>query len=319
MRRVLIYGAGEAGVMVLEEILKRPEEKIGVFGFVDDDPVKIGTRVRGVKVLGGKHTLVGWIRNFDINEIIIAMPSIEKRAIREVVKVCKSEKVKLLIVPSTREIIEGTVRFDQIKSLDLADLLDREEVRVDAGLIRASVEGKRVLVTGAAGSIGSVLVAELLRYRPATVIALDISENGLFYLMNRMKGAATRRSSRASPMSRKGGFWKRFSHLTFHTSYFMPPHTSMSLSWRAISVSPSSTTWWGAETCSSFRKRPGCKGLWPYPPTRPCTRYRSWVKRNEYANSWSGLSRRGVSRPAASVSETCSAATGASSPCFRSR
>jgi FlaA1/EpsC-like NDP-sugar epimerase len=199
MRRVLIYGAGEAGGMVLEEILKRPEEKIGVFGFVDDDPAKIGKRVRGVKVLGGKHTLVGWIRNFDINEIIIAMPSIEKRAIREVVKVCKSEKVKLLVVPSTREIIEGTVRFDQIKSLDLADLLDREEVRVDAGLIRASVEGKRVLVTGAAGSIGSVLVAELLRYRPATVLALDISENGLFYLMNRMKGAVERVDTKLIP------------------------------------------------------------------------------------------------------------------------
>jgi FlaA1/EpsC-like NDP-sugar epimerase len=199
MRRVLIYGAGEAGIMVLEEILKRPEEKIGVFGFVDDDPAKIGRRVQGVKVLGGKRDLVGWIRNFDINEVIIAMPSIQKRAIRDVVKVCMSEKVKLLVVPSTREIIEGAVRFDQIKSLDLADLLDREEVRVDAERICASVEGKRVLVTGAAGSIGSVLVAELLRYRPATVLALDISENGLFYLMNRMKGAVERGDSKLIP------------------------------------------------------------------------------------------------------------------------
>ena len=181
-RRVLIYGAGEAGAMVVEEITKHPEEQIAVFGFIDDDPQKRGTRVRGVKVFGARQTLVGCIRNFDINEMIIAMPSIGKPVIRDIVKVCMAEKVKLLIVPSTREILEGTVRFDQIKSLDLADLLDREEVRIDDARIRSSIEGKRVLVTGAAGSIGSVLVHKILTYEPSVVIALDINENGLFYL-----------------------------------------------------------------------------------------------------------------------------------------
>jgi FlaA1/EpsC-like NDP-sugar epimerase len=199
MRRVLIYGAGEAGIMVLEEILKHPEEQMMVFGFVDDDPSKNGKRFHGVKVLGGKHSLVGRIRDLDINEVIVAMPSIGMGAVRDVVKVCKSEKVKLLVVPSTREIIEGAVRFDQIKSLDLADLLDREEVKIDTERIRASVEGERVLVTGAAGSIGSALVAELLRYHPATVVALDLSENGLFYLTHRMKGSVERGGTKLVP------------------------------------------------------------------------------------------------------------------------
>ncbi len=187
MRKVLIYGAGEAGVMVLNEIKKHPEENIEVFGFFDDDKNKIGKNIHDLKVMGGKLLLKKKIRELRINEVIIAMPSISKKVIKEIVKICKSEKIKLLIVPSTMEIIEGTVRFDQIKTLDLADLLDRDEIKIQSDAIKNYIEGRKILVTGAAGSIGSELVKDLIQYEPHTIIALDINENGLFYLSQKLK------------------------------------------------------------------------------------------------------------------------------------
>jgi FlaA1/EpsC-like NDP-sugar epimerase len=182
MRRVLIYGAGEAGEMVLGEVNKRPEENIRVLGFLDDNPSKHCTSIRGISILGGKSVLGAKIRELSINEVIIAMPSIEKNIIRDIVRICMSEKVKLLIVPSTREIIDGSVSFDQLKRIDLSDLLEREEVDVQSDKVQEYIEGRNVLVTGAAGSIGSQLVYKLLRFRPRQLVALDINENGLFYL-----------------------------------------------------------------------------------------------------------------------------------------
>jgi FlaA1/EpsC-like NDP-sugar epimerase len=183
MRRVLIFGAGEAGEMVLHEIRRRPEENIEVLGFMDDDPAKRAASVVAVPVLGGRQHLSPVIRELDINEVIIAMPSIEKQIVREIVRTCRREKVKLLIVPSTREIIEGSVRFEQIKSIHPADLLDREEVIIESERIRQYLRGRRVLVTGAAGSIGTELVHKLLSCAPRSIILLDINENGLFYLL----------------------------------------------------------------------------------------------------------------------------------------
>jgi FlaA1/EpsC-like NDP-sugar epimerase len=193
MRNVLIYGAGEAGTIVFNEINKHPEERIRVFGFIDDDKNKIGKSIKNVQVLGGKSDLKKLIKKLDIDEVIIAMPSIAKNVIKEIVKTCKSEKVKLLIVPSTMEIIEGTVRFDQIKTLDLADLLDRDEVRIHSESIKECIEGRKVMVTGAAGSIGNVLVRELINFNPISIIALDINENGLFYLTRDVKNRISNR------------------------------------------------------------------------------------------------------------------------------
>jgi len=187
MRNVLIYGCGDAGKMVLGEIQKHPEANIRVLGWLDDDKKKIGTIIMDFKVFGGKSRLKPLIKDLEINEIIIAMPSIPKIVIKDIVKLCRREKIKLLIVPSTMEIIEGNVHFDQIKNLDLSDLLDREEIIIDSGSIREYIEGKKILVTGAAGSIGSELVKQILSYNPKSIILLDIYENGLFYLLKSIR------------------------------------------------------------------------------------------------------------------------------------
>jgi FlaA1/EpsC-like NDP-sugar epimerase len=187
MRKVLIYGAGEAGAMVLDEIKKRPVENISVLGFIDDDTTKSGICIGGARVLGGYPVLQETIRERRVNEVIIAMPSIEKQVIKRIVRVCRSEKVKLLIVPSTREIIEGTVRFHQLKEVDPSDLLVREEVEIEEDRIGRDIESKTILITGAAGSIGSVLVKKVLRFNPYRVIALDNNENALFYLLRELE------------------------------------------------------------------------------------------------------------------------------------
>jgi FlaA1/EpsC-like NDP-sugar epimerase len=187
MRRVLIYGAGEAGEMVRDEIMSRPEENIQVLGFIDDNPDKRGKCFGGVGVLGGRERLGTLIGELEINEVILAMPSIAKSTIREIVRTCKREKVKLLIVPSTREIIEGSVKYRQIRNIDPSDLLDREELPLQLDTIRQYLRGRTILVTGAAGSIGAELVHKLMLHEPGKLVLLDINENGLFYLLQSLK------------------------------------------------------------------------------------------------------------------------------------
>ncbi|MFW6139673.1 MAG: polysaccharide biosynthesis protein [Spirochaetota bacterium] len=187
MRQVLIYGAGEAGKMVLKEINRHPEENINVLGFIDDDPGKLKKYIYAKRVLGSRNDLPRVINELGVNEVIISMPSIPKTVVKQIVKICKAQKVKLLIVPSTMEIIEGVVKFDQIKRIDLSDLLDREELNIDTERINRYIKGRTVLVTGAAGSIGSMLVEKLLEYQPDRVIALDINENGLFHLLRKLE------------------------------------------------------------------------------------------------------------------------------------
>jgi FlaA1/EpsC-like NDP-sugar epimerase len=126
MVSVLIYGAGEAGRMVLAELRARSREKRAVRGFLDDDRSKHGSTVDGVGVLGGLEDLPALVQRHGVRQVIIAMPSVDKRVVRSIVRVCVSRRVKLLIVPSIREIIEGTVRFHQIKDIDPGDLLLRD-------------------------------------------------------------------------------------------------------------------------------------------------------------------------------------------------
>jgi len=183
MRRVMIYGAGEAGKMVFDEIRKQKDDEFDVIGFFDDDPFKRGKIVDGLKVFGGRDIIKKTIKKYKIDEVIISMPSISKANIKEVVAHCKSEKVSVLIVPSTMEIIKGSVRYDQIKKLDLSDLLDRDEVELNKEQITDYIKDRKILVTGAAGSIGSEIVKRLLDFSPREIVALDMNESGLFYLL----------------------------------------------------------------------------------------------------------------------------------------
>lgn len=179
---VFIYGAGDAGELLLRDMLKNPDYPHEVIGFIDDDVRKKGLRIHSVPVLGTGTSLEELIDMYEPEEIIIAIPSAKPAQIQRIINECKKYSVPLKTLPSLRDIIKGQVSVNQIRDISIEDLLFREPVRIDPESIRDLVCGKRVLVTGAAGSIGSELCRQIMAQNPRHLVLYDRSENGLFYL-----------------------------------------------------------------------------------------------------------------------------------------
>jgi len=180
-QKILIIGAGEAGLMVAREIDGHPELELEIAGFIDDDQQKAGTRPSGWPVLGTISDIPERIAEEKIEVVIIAIPSAPGRVIRSIVSACAKTKVEVRIVPGIFEIIAGDVKLNQIREIKVVDLLGRETVKVEQSGI---VKGKRVLVTGAAGSIGSELCRQILKGEPEKLIGFDSGETELFELDN---------------------------------------------------------------------------------------------------------------------------------------
>ena len=154
-RPVLVFGAGDAGVMVTKELKNHYNGQINLVGFIDDDPSKKNMQILGNPVLGSRADIPGIVEQFGVQEIILAMPSAQGKAIREIVEVCYKIGVKVRTVPGMYDLIEGNVTVNQIRDVQVEDLLGREPVKVDLESISHYIEGEVVLVTGAGGSIGS--------------------------------------------------------------------------------------------------------------------------------------------------------------------
>jgi FlaA1/EpsC-like NDP-sugar epimerase len=181
-KRVMIVGAGDAGVMVIKEMRKHHQLNSIPVALIDDNKQKIGRSINGVPVMGNRNDIQTVAKQKKVDEIIIAIPSASKREIKEVVKECKKTDCKLKILPGVYEIIDGTVNISQIREVGIEDLLGREEVQLDVTNINQFIQGKTIMVTGAAGSIGSELVRQIIKYKPKKVILFDIYENGLYDL-----------------------------------------------------------------------------------------------------------------------------------------
>jgi FlaA1/EpsC-like NDP-sugar epimerase len=180
IKNLLIIGAGEAGEMLLREIKRQPDLKRNVVGFVDDD---LGKKAPGGgEILGTTGEIPELIQKYEIDEVIIAIPSAPGKFIRRVTRQADRFNAKLRIIPGIREIIEGDVSWKQIRDIKAEDLLGREVVSVDEEKISGFLEEKTVLVTGGAGSIGGRLVKKLLASPVSQVIALDINESALYEL-----------------------------------------------------------------------------------------------------------------------------------------
>lgn len=184
-KHILIYGAGDAGHTLLREIRANRGLGYEVLGFLDDDPRKWRAAIMGVPILGSGRKAASVVddlrkRRIEINEIVIAMPSASGRAIQEALANCRGAGVECKTIPGVGELLSGKVLTAQIRRLSVADLLGRQPVRLDEGPIRSSIAGRSILVTGAAGSIGSELCQQLARFGPARVIALDQAESELF-------------------------------------------------------------------------------------------------------------------------------------------
>lgn len=176
-KRLLIVGAGDAGAMAAREI--RHSTNWTIVGFIDDDPGKRGQKVYGIPVLGARSHIPEIVRHRGVSEILIAMPSVSRKIIRDLVEICQATKVPVRTLPALYELIDGQVTINSIREIRIEDLLGREPVQVDVESIAAYLRGKRVLVAGAGGTIGSEICRQVVRFGPEQVIMVGRGEHSV--------------------------------------------------------------------------------------------------------------------------------------------
>jgi FlaA1/EpsC-like NDP-sugar epimerase len=183
---VLIVGAGTAGSMIVKELRSNPRLGMVPVGFVDDAAGKQHMYIHGVEVMGRLSEISTIVKLKNINEVIIAMPAVSGRVLRDVVNTCKELKVKSKTIPSVFEILSGSA-VAQLRDVSIEDLLRRDIVTIDERNVEKLIYGARVMVTGAGGSIGSEMCRQIARFRPKELIMLGHGENSIFLIHNEMK------------------------------------------------------------------------------------------------------------------------------------
>ena len=184
---VLIMGAGSAGAMVARELRHNPQLGIVPVGFIDDDPRKLNIRLHSIPVLGNRSDIARLAQHYGVRQLVIAMPTAPGRTIREIVNLCERAQVKTKIVPSLTEMLTGKVNIAHLRDVQIEDLLRRQQVETDIQAVATLVRGRRVLVTGAGGSIGSELCRQLLRFAPAELMILGHGEDSLFVIEHELR------------------------------------------------------------------------------------------------------------------------------------
>ncbi len=182
-KRAIIIGAGDAGALVVRELQKSAQLNLNPFGFLDDDPAKQNHSIYGVRVIGVVSDLPAIIDLHQINEVVIAIPSAPGRLVRMVNDICRLKGIPSRTMPGIYELIGGKVSVNRLREVDITDLLRREPVRVNDEAVGAALEGKRVLVTGAGGSIGRELCRQIARRNPAELVLLGHGENSIFEIL----------------------------------------------------------------------------------------------------------------------------------------
>jgi FlaA1/EpsC-like NDP-sugar epimerase len=180
-RKVILIGAGFAAQMVIREI-ESAGSGYEVLGCVDDDPSKRGIHIQGVAVIGRVDQLLTLRERFPADEVLIAIPSATGEQMQRFIKICQEANLPFRTVPALRDILNGKLTIGQIREVRIEDLLGREPVDMDLEFVRRELKGRVVLVTGAAGSIGSELCRQIRTYNPSRLICVDQSETGIFYL-----------------------------------------------------------------------------------------------------------------------------------------
>ncbi len=179
-RKTLIIGAGDEGALVARELQKTSQLDWAPIGFLDDDPAKQKHVIYGVSVIGKVSDLASVLENRQVDEVVIAIPSAPGRLVRQITDVCRRKGIPSRTMPGMYELIGGTVSVNRLREVDITDLLRREPATIDDRLVGASLNGKRVLVTGAGGSIGRELSRQIARWRPSELILLGHGENSIF-------------------------------------------------------------------------------------------------------------------------------------------
>ena len=179
-RHALILGAGDAGALVVRELQKSSQINLIPIGFLDDDPAKQGHQIYGISVIGKIDLLEKTLDTKQVDEVIIAIPSAPGRIIRLVNDVCRRKGITSRIIPGIYELIGGKVSVNRLREVDITDLLRREPVKIDDQLIGSILTNKRILVTGAGGSIGTEICRQVARWNPKEIVLLGHGENSIF-------------------------------------------------------------------------------------------------------------------------------------------
>lgn len=185
---VLIYGAGEAGVLLVKESRINPNFSYRIVGFLDDNPNKKGGKVYGLKVLGGLEDVEKIVEKNDVSKIIISMPSVEQSKISNILKeLNKLKDISVKILPNVDNLIEEGNLSTQLRNIKLEDLLGREEIKINTKEVFDFIQDKIVFVTGGGGSIGSELINQIAKYNPKKIINIEINENASYLMELELK------------------------------------------------------------------------------------------------------------------------------------
>lgn len=186
-KQVLIVGAGDAGVMAARELKNRNFREGRPVGFIDDAPKKQKLQLMGIPVLGTRKDIPRVVKNHNIDEIIIAMPSASGEVIREIVQICEKTGVELKIMPGVFDVMSGQVNTKEIRQVQVEDLLGREPVTVDLDEVAGYLTGETILVTGGGGSIGSELCRQVAKFNPMKLVIAGHGENSVFEIEQELR------------------------------------------------------------------------------------------------------------------------------------
>ncbi len=179
-KNIMVVGAGDAGNLVIRELEISNQLESQVVCAVDDDKRKHGTYIQGIKVCGGREKIVELAKRYNVDEIIIAMPSVQKKEIKDIVNHCQETDCKVKILPGMYQLVSGEVEISKLRNIQIEDLLGRDPIKANSKEIGVYVAEKTILVTGAGGSIGSELSRQIAANYPRQLVLLDIYENSLY-------------------------------------------------------------------------------------------------------------------------------------------
>lgn len=185
--RVMVVGAGAAGYMIVREMKNSKHLHKKLVCIIDDNPAKVGSFMQGVRVVGKKEDIPRYVEEYNIDEIIIAIPTLAKEAKDELLEICNSTACHILTLPGIYQLVNEEVSVSMLREVEIDDLLGREPVKMDQEDVRRFIKNRTVLVTGGGGSIGSELCRQIVEYKPNKLIIFDIAENTTYNLQQELK------------------------------------------------------------------------------------------------------------------------------------
>jgi FlaA1/EpsC-like NDP-sugar epimerase len=186
-KAVMVIGAGEAANIIIKDIIKSNYNTMSIKCIIDDDSDKWGKYIQGIRVVGGRDRIVECADLYDIDEIIVAIPSVSRQELKKILDICKNTHCKMRALPGMYQLLSGEVNVSRLRDVEVEDLLGRDPIAVDIDSIAGYVSGKTVMVTGGGGSIGSELCRQIAGHKPKRLIIVDIYENNAYDIQQELK------------------------------------------------------------------------------------------------------------------------------------